>query len=216
MTVTGKHTKFGIESYFLVPGNKLLKLVPEGLSLYTKFGLGSLVIGAWNHSNAYVDDKSYGPVLEAWVSFLVTHQGKTYAFVRNTYNNSPSYAEPVNNIFKFTKIQADIGWSEKNGMQEVEVKKDGKLVLKLSGRPTFIPKSMTFPSPRPCWLVKGNDRFVVEMTLSPQKSRRALASIDIPDDGILGELRSIIKSSGIKYSVIYEDTSIVIPEPVKI
>lgn len=215
MTITGKHTKFGIESYLLVPRNKLLRLVPEGLSLYTKFGFGTVVIGAWNHSNAYVDDKSYGPVLEAWVAILITHQGKKYAYVRNTYNNSPSYAEPVNNIFKFTKIQADIGWSERNGMQEVEVKKDGKLILRFSGRPTFIPKKVTFSMPRPCWLVQGNEQFIAEMTVSPQKSRLALTSIDIPVDGPLGELRNIIKS-GIKYSVIYEDASIKIPEPRKI
>jgi hypothetical protein len=52
------------------------------------------------------------------------------------------------------------------------------------------------------------------MTVSAQKSRLACTSIDIPEDGPLGELRNIIKS-GIKYSVFYEDESIKIPEQKK-
>lgn len=215
MTITGKHTRFGIESYFLVSKQKLLRLLPKGLSPYTKLGLGTIVIGAWNHSNAYVDDKSYGPVLEAWAAIAVIYQGKQYGYVRTTYNNSPSYAEPVNNIFKFTKIQADLEWREKNGMQEVEVKQHEKLILRFSGRPTFIPKSVPFSKPRLCWLIKGDERFVAEMTIFPRKSRLAFTSIDIPESSPMADLASITKSS-IKYSVFYEDASIKIPEPKKV
>jgi len=215
MTITGKHTKFGMESFFLIPKQKLLRFIPEGLSIYSKLGLGTVVIGAWNHSNAYVDDKSYGPVLEAWAAIAIIYQGEMHGYIRTTYNNSPSYAEPVNNIFKFTKIQADIAWRERNGKQEIEVIKDGNLAIRFTGRPTFIPKSVPFSKPRLCWLIKGDERYVAEMTISPRKSRLALTSINIPEDGPLGELGNVIKS-GIKYSVFYEDASIKIPEPRKV
>jgi hypothetical protein len=215
MTITGKQTKFGIEAYFLVPKKKLLRFVPEGLSLDTKLGLGTVVIGAWNHSNAYVDDKSYGPVLEAWLAIGVLYQGKQYGYVRTTYNNSPSYAEPVNNIFKFTKIQADLVWRERNGMQEVEVKQDEKVIVRFSGRPTFIPKTVPFSKPRFCWLIKGDEQFVADMTISPRKSRLASTSIYIPDGSPWEDLADIVNSR-IKYSVFYEDASIKIPAPIKV
>jgi hypothetical protein len=38
MAVTGKQKKYGIESFFLVPKGSLTKLVPNGLSLFSRFG----------------------------------------------------------------------------------------------------------------------------------------------------------------------------------
>lgn len=215
MTMTGKHTKYGMEAFFLVPKKELLRFVPKGLSLDTTFGLGTVVIGAWNHSDAYVDDKSYGPVLEAWLAIVVKYQEKKYGYVHTTYNNSPSYAEPVNNIFKFTKIQADLEWREESGVQEVEVKQNGKTILRFRGYPTFIPKAVPLSTPRPCWLIKGGEQFVANMSISPRKSTLAFTSVDIPEGSPWEEIAGIIKNR-IRYSVFYEDASIKIPAPNKV
>ncbi len=68
--VTGKHTRYAMESYFLVPKRRIQGLVPEGADSFTRFGLCELAVGAWNHAEAYVDGHSYGPVLEAWVAVI--------------------------------------------------------------------------------------------------------------------------------------------------
>jgi len=204
-----------MESWFLVPKKKLLRFIPDGVSLYSKLGMATLVIGAWNHANAYVDDTSYGPVLEAWIAIGVQYRGLLYGYMHKTYNNNPSYAKPVNDIFKFTKEHADITWDERNGRQKLEVRKDGKLILRFIGHPTFIPTSIPFSKPRLSWLIKDGEYYVAELNISAQKSRLAFTSIDIPENSPMEDFAKLLRGS-IKFSVFYENTSIKIPIPKKV
>lgn len=212
MTVTGKHTRYAMECWLFIPKRRMAGLLPPELSPFGSLGLGAIIVGAWDHADAYVDDRSYGPVLEAWVATGVVHEGTRYGYSFATYNNSPSYSEPVNNVFKFNKEQAEIRWSIKGQRHEVEVIKDGVPVLRMRGRPTPVPAPVPFSNPRTCWLPKGDERYVARMTITPRRSRLAFCSAEIQPDGPLGEVaRSLIWVA--KYSVIYEDASIKIPEP---
>ncbi|MGE5174420.1 MAG: hypothetical protein ACM3MD_11405 [Betaproteobacteria bacterium] len=215
MTMTGKQTRFGMESWFLVSKEKLQRFIPHEVSLYSKLGMGTLVIGVWNHANAYVDDVSYGPVLEAWIAIGVQYRGQLYGYMYKTYNNNPSYAKPVNDIFKFTKEHADIHWEERNGRQELEVRTDEKLILRFIGRPTFIPKSIPFSKPRLSWLIKDSEYYVAELNIAAQKSRLAFTSIYIPENSPMEDFAKLLKGN-IKFSVFYENTSIKIPMPKKV
>lgn len=212
MTITGKHTQIGMESLFFVPKRHLLDLVPEELSLASTFGIGKIIIGAWKHSNTYVDDRSYGPALEAWVAIVVKHHGEQCGFMHTTYNNNPSYAEPVNNIFKFTKVHAEIAWRERDGSQEIEVRKDEKLALRFSGKPTFIPTPIPFSRPRISWLKKEGKQYLAEIKMSAGKSRIAFTKVEIPSDSPIKDVAHSLKWIT-KYSIFFEDASIEIPEP---
>jgi hypothetical protein len=108
MVVTRKDTQYGMESWFLVRGRWLLPVLPQGLLPYTRFGLGMIAIGVWKHSNVYINDECYGPALEAWVGIGLKHNEKLYGLVHTVYDSNPSYIEPVNKIFKFSKVYADI------------------------------------------------------------------------------------------------------------
>jgi hypothetical protein len=215
MAVTGKQTKYGMESFFLVPKENLTKLVPHGLSLFSRFGYGPISIGAWYHTNAYVDDQSYGPVLEAWVAVETQHENKPHAVPLFTYNNSQKYSEPVNTIFKFSKEYADLRWKEDTGKHVLEVWKNDQLILRFSGRATWIPKSIPYSRPRSCWLIKGNDAYIAEIDMVPTKSRIALTSIDIPDNSPLRDVAALLRGR-LKLSVFFNDASLRIPEPTKV
>ncbi len=204
-----------MESWFLVSTEKLRRFIPHEVSLYSTLGMGTLVIGAWNHANAYVDDVSYGPVLEAWIAIGVRYRGQLYGYMHKTYNNNPAYAKPVNDIFKFTKEHADINWNEWKGGQKLEVWKEGKLILRFIGRPTFIPKSIPFSKPRLSWLIKDSEYYAAELNISAQKSRLAFTSVYIPENSPMEDFAKLLKGN-VKLSVFYENTSIRIPMPKKV
>jgi len=138
MSVTSKDTQYGIESWFLVRKRCLLPLLPKDILPYTRFGLGMIAIGVWKHSNVYIDNECYGPLLEAWVGIGLRCEGKLYGLVHTTYDSNPSYIGPVNKIFKFSKVYADMGWKEKDKRHQLEVWKDGKLVLRFAATACFL------------------------------------------------------------------------------
>ena len=215
MSVTRKDTQWGIESWFLVRKRWLLPLLSESLLPYTRFGLGMIVIGVWKHSNVYIDEDCYGAALEAWVGVGLRHQGKLYGLVHTIYNSNPSYIEPVNRIFKFSKVYADMEWKERDKEHELEVRQDGKLVLRFAGAPTLVPKSIPQSKPRPSWLVKGNEHYVGDLKMSELKSRLAFTSIDIPSDSPMRDVAQSLKPV-MKYSVFYQDATIEMPIPSKV
>jgi len=90
------------------------------------------------HSNVYIDNECYGPLLEAWVGIGLRCEGKLYGLVHTTYDSNPSYIEPVNKIFKFSKVYADMEWKEKGKRHQLEVWKDGKLVLRFAATACFL------------------------------------------------------------------------------
>jgi len=215
MTVTGKQTKYGMESFFLVPRENLQRLVPERLALFSRLRYGAISIGAWYHANAYVDERSYGPVLEAWVAVEIEHDKKRYAVPLVTYNNSREYSEPVNTIFKFSKEYADLRWKEGARSHVLEVWKDRQLILRFSGRATWIPTPIPYSRPRSCWLIKGDDAYIAEIDMVPTKSRLAFTSINIPEDSPLSHVAALLKGP-LKLSVLFSDASLRTPEPTKV
>jgi hypothetical protein len=212
MAVTGKRMRYAMESYFMVPRRRIAGLVPEGLEPYTKFGMGEVAVGAWNHTDCYVDDRSYGPMLEAWVAVMVKRGGVTYAHLPFSYNNNPSYTVPVNDIFKFSKLPADIEWRVARGRHELEARIDGRPLIRMSGCPTFVPRSIPFSRPRLCWLIKSDGRYVARMTISARRSRLAFCSVDIPGESPLSVVADAIRRA-LRYSVFYEEATVEIPEP---
>ena len=215
MSVTKKDTQWAIESWFLVRRKWLLPLIPEQFIPYTRFGFGMISIGIWKHSNAYIGDKSYGPTLEAWVAIGLKYAGRLYGLVHTTYDNNPSYIEPIKEEFKFSKLYADMEWKERNGRHQLEVRAGKKLILRFAGSSSFLPASIPYSKPRPAWLIKNNEHYVADMKISALKPRLAFTSIDIPVDSPMRQVANSLKPI-MKYSVFYQSASIEMPVPSKI
>jgi len=215
LPITRKDTQYGFETWFLVRKRLLLPLLPKDLSPYTRLGFGMIAIGIWKHSNVYIDDKSYGPLLEAWVGIGLKHNGKLYGLVHTTYDSNLSYIEPVNRLFKFSKVLADMQWKENRRRHQLEVWANNKLVIRFVGSPTFIPALIPYSKPRPGWLIKDSDCFTMTMRISENKSRLAFTSIEIPDDSPMAYIVKALKPT-VKYSVFYQDATIEMPTPDKV
>ena len=215
MPITKKDTQYGIESWFLVRRCCLLPLLPESLLPYTKFGLGMIVIGIWNHSNVYIDNKSYGPTLEAWVGVGLEYDKKLCGLVHTIYDSNPSYIEPVNKVFKFSKVFADMEWKEHGGRHELEVHKAGKLILRVAGSSTIFPASVPCARPRPAWLIKDGENYINTMKMPMQKTKLAFTSIHIPGNSPMRKVAESLRPI-VKFSVFYQNASIEMPLPSKI
>jgi hypothetical protein len=213
--ITQKETQWGMESWFLVRRRWLLPLLPDELSPYTRLGLGMVVIGAWKHSNVYIDDESYGPTLEAWVAVGLRHHGNLYGLIHTVYNSNPSYIEPVNEIFKFSKIYADMEWRERDRRHELAVWKDGKLILRFACSPTFIRAPIPYSKPRPAWLIKDNEHHIADMKMTALKSSLAFTSIEIPSDSPLTHVAKSLRPI-VKYSVFFQSATIEFPIPTRV
>lgn len=110
---------------------------------------------------------------------------------------------------------SDLKWTENANRHVLEVWKNNQLILRFTGRATYIPKSIPYSRSRTCWLIKGNDAYIAEIDMVPTPSRIAFTSIDIPDNSPLRNVAALLKCP-FKFSVFFNDASLRIPEPTKV
>jgi len=213
--MTGKVTRTGMEANYIVPVRNILPLLPHALTPSSFLGLGIISVGAWYHSDAFIDDVSYGEALEVWSSALVRHNGKTVAFTHTLFNSNHRYADAVSDIFKFTKIDATIEWKEDQGWHMVSVFKNGEAVMTFRGKPTLIPASLPLSKPRPCYVLKDGKRYLVMIDMKGRQTRLARTKLEFTKDGPFSDFGKAINPV-LTFSFFYRDYHLQVPLPVEI
>jgi hypothetical protein len=213
--MTGKVTPIGMEAHYIVPVRNILPLLPHALAPASFFGLGMISVGAWYHSDAFIDDVSYGEALEVWSGVLVRYKGKTLAFTHTIFNSNPRYADDVSDIFKFTKIHATIEWKEDQGWQKVSVLKNGEAVMSFRAKPTLIPSLLPISKPRSCYVLKDGKRYLVIINMKGGQTRLARTKLEFTKDGPFSDFGKAI-SPVLTLSFFYRDYRLEVPAPVEI
>lgn len=213
--MTGKVTPIGMEAHYIVPIRNILPLLPDDVAPFSFFGFGVVIVGAWYHSDTFIDDVSYGEALEVWSGALVRYRGKTYGFTHTIFNSNPRYADAVSDIFKFTKIHAAIEWKGVQGWQKVSVLKNGEAVMSFRAKPTLIPSFLPLSKPRPCYVLKDGKRYHVVIKMKGGQTRLARTKLEFSKDGPFSDFGKAI-SPVLTLSFFYRDYRLEVPVPVEI